>query len=67
MYRFRHTVCTRLINNGVNPTAVMKILGEMNTDMVMRVYNSIHSGDMDTACVTHATQMDNLVLIGDRQ
>ncbi len=37
-YRFRHTVCTRLLTNGVDKPVVKRILGDNSSRMVEEVY-----------------------------
>ncbi len=37
-YRFRHTVCTRLLTNGVDMPVVKRILGDNSSKMVEEVY-----------------------------
>ena len=49
LYRFRHTVCTNLIKNGVDIPTVQRIMGDNTTDVILKVYTHINSDDLKRA------------------
>ena len=62
-YVFRHTMCTNLLRQGVNPKVVQKILGDNTLDIILSVYNHMGSaGDVENAmCSVHDLYSDLVV------
>lgn len=41
LYRFRHTVCTRLILEGISVPIIQRIMGDNTPDVILKIYNHI--------------------------
>ena len=50
LYRFRHTVCTRMFLAGLSIDVVRKMLGDSTSDVVTRVYNHMTQHQALDAC-----------------
>lgn len=60
-YRYRHTVCTDLLRQGVDIKTVQLILGDNTPDMVLRVYANMNKEDVLKGSQVRADRMDILL------
>ena len=57
-YRFRHTVCTRLLRQGHSLKAVQLVMGDNTPDMILRVYANLNKEDVFKAGDKLAEELD---------
>lgn len=50
LYRFRHTMCTRLILDGQPIPVIQRIMGDNTTDVIMKVYTHVTEQQAMAAC-----------------
>ncbi len=50
LYRFRHTVCTRLILAEVPVPVIQRVMGDNTVDVIMRIYTHIKNEQALVAC-----------------
>ena len=41
-YKFRHTMCTRLILDGQPIPVIQRIMGDNTTDVIMKIYTHVN-------------------------
>lgn len=49
LYRFRHTMCTNLVKQGIIIPVIQRIMGDNTTDVILKIYTSVNSSDVANA------------------
>ena len=49
LYRFRHTMCTRLILDGLAISIIQRIMGDNTQDVIMKIYTHVNVEDVKMA------------------
>jgi len=49
LYKFRHTMCTKLILQGIQISIIQRIMGDNTTDVIMKIYTHISRDDVKAA------------------
>ena len=50
LYRFRHTMCTRLILAGQPIPVIQRIMGDNTIDVIMKIYTHVTEKQAMAAC-----------------
>lgn len=58
LYRFRHTMCTRLILAGQLIPVIQRIMGDNTVDVIMKIYTHVTEQQAMAACGEYYDQLN---------